>query len=147
MNSWNFRPLSWWEDAREKKRPLASVNFRGLPLFAQPHKVLDVRVIPVANAHCKPERNEREGMWVEICVYSDQGSRPHFQKPGPGSRRKSLASKATNCPCSVPLHIEQAHHAPLYIHTHFPSHFLTVVISHLFFPLMTNSFPRALNRK
>lgn len=42
---------------REGSWALASVNFRRLPLFRESHQMLDVRVLPVANAHCKPERD------------------------------------------------------------------------------------------
>lgn len=33
---------------------ISSVNFGGLPLFRLPYKMLDVRIMPVANAHRKP---------------------------------------------------------------------------------------------
>lgn len=37
---------------------LASVDLRCLPLFGLSHKMLDVRVLPVANTHSKPEQQQ-----------------------------------------------------------------------------------------
>ena len=61
---------------------LASVNFRRLPLFRKSHQMLDVRVLPVANAHCKPERDEKGNRWLESRV------RPGSMDKFPGTRSR-----------------------------------------------------------
>lgn len=125
----------------------ASVNFRGLLLFRQSPKMLDVRGIPVANAYqSKPERNEREGMWVEINRFQP-GSMAKF----PGTRSKiqkkiiNLKGQQMHIQCSI-TYLNRLTHPSSCSCTQ-PITFPTVASCHPCLSHMANSFPRALNSK
>lgn len=47
---------------------LASVDFRCFSFFGLPHKILDVRVLPIADAYSKPaqQRKKNQKLWIKV---------------------------------------------------------------------------------
>lgn len=144
LHSWRENPMEFplWERTPKTsglsaddellggKWLLASVNFGGLPFCRQSHKMLDVRVMPVANAYCKPERDGKEGRWAEPSRF-----RPRFHGQVPRNQikdqRKMISlERSTKAHLVLCYKFKQTHPPTWYS---LPVTFPTLGISHLSF--------------